>query len=337
MTSANTVFNNKGMALLLTLISLSLLVIVTIQFHKTIWNNYQQAHTSKIQIQLQQAALSGLNIGRYLIAQKDGEPRRVDSHFNLWKTATKKTFDDLFPRTKLQLNIVDGESKLNINFLTNVEGTEQGEKKAILYRKALYNLLISHHFQLEPENAQSLVDALTDWIDANDLTRTHGAEDDYYNTLNPAYNAHNKPVIDTGDLLAVRGMTKELLFGATDKEHNLASFISTIGSKGALNINTVSPVLLRFVFPQLTEALIQSIIEFRENIDNQQKLVEIDWYKKIIDWPQDIVLPHYALTTSSSAFLITSTAQQQKRTFTVTATAQTEGDKVRIINRRLQY
>lgn len=337
MTTQATILNNKGMALLITLITLSLLIIVTIQFHKTIRINYQQAHTFQLETKLRQTALSGLNISRYLIVQKDSQSGRIDSHFNLWKTATKDPFKDIFPDIELQLCIIDGESRLNINFLTNIQGTEEGAQKATLYRKALYNLLISDHFQLIPDNAQALVDAITDWVDANDLTREHGAENDYYNSLTPSYNARNKSITDIEELLAVRGMTEELLFGTSDKDHKLASFITTIGSKGLLNINTVSPVLLRFVFPQLTDSLINSIVEFREDINNRKELTDIHWYKKIVNWPQDIVLPPYALSVSSSAFSIISTAQQQNKTFTITATAQYENNDVQIINRRFKH
>ncbi len=58
-----------------------------------------------------------------------------------------------------------------------------------------------------------VADAILDWIDADDEPREYGAEIDYYSSLTPSYSPQNGPLKTVEDLLLVRGMTPNLLFG----------------------------------------------------------------------------------------------------------------------------
>jgi DNA uptake protein ComE-like DNA-binding protein len=60
---------------------------------------------------------------------------------------------------------------------------------------------------------EEIADAIIDWIDADDLPRTNGAEDDYYTGLQPPYHCKNGPLDSLEELLLVRGVTQELLLG----------------------------------------------------------------------------------------------------------------------------
>jgi type II secretory pathway component PulK len=68
-------------------------------------------------------------------------------------------------------------------------------------------------FQEDP----SLAAAVVDWRDADDqptnLNGALGAESDYYEALNPPYSAKNAPFDTVDELLLVRGMTPEILYG----------------------------------------------------------------------------------------------------------------------------
>ncbi len=56
-------------------------------------------------------------------------------------------------------------------------------------------------------------DAILDWIDADDTPRTNGAESDFYTSLTPGYTPRNGPPVTIEELLLVRGVTPQLLFG----------------------------------------------------------------------------------------------------------------------------
>ncbi|NUQ69901.1 MAG: general secretion pathway protein GspK [Chthonomonadales bacterium] len=69
------------------------------------------------------------------------------------------------------------------------------------------------------------VAAIVDWRDADDtptnLDGAVGAELEYYNSLNPPYAAKNAPFDTIEELLLVRGVTANLLFGARDASGGL--------------------------------------------------------------------------------------------------------------------
>jgi hypothetical protein len=56
-------------------------------------------------------------------------------------------------------------------------------------------------------------DAILDWLDADDAARTNGAESAYYLALTPSYAPRNGPIGGLDELLLVRGVTPELLYG----------------------------------------------------------------------------------------------------------------------------
>lgn len=64
-----------------------------------------------------------------------------------------------------------------------------------------------------PGMTESVADALLDWIDEDSTPREFGAESDYYQGLNPPYAAANRLPQSLEELLLVKGVTRELLFG----------------------------------------------------------------------------------------------------------------------------
>ena len=64
-----------------------------------------------------------------------------------------------------------------------------------------------------PGMTYELADAILDFIDADDTPRTNGCESEYYSSLSPSYPAKNSPLESLDELLLVRGVTSELLFG----------------------------------------------------------------------------------------------------------------------------
>jgi DNA uptake protein ComE-like DNA-binding protein len=58
-----------------------------------------------------------------------------------------------------------------------------------------------------------IADAILDWIDADNEPREYGAEIDFYSGLTPPYAPQNGPLKTIEELLLVRGVTADLLFG----------------------------------------------------------------------------------------------------------------------------
>lgn len=94
----------------------------------------------------------------------------------------------------------DESTRLNLNILPTVEQTMPGAGVTLLM--AL------------PGMTEDVADAILDWLDADDDERPLGAEIGYYSGLSPAYAPKNGPPETVEELLLVRGVTPDLLFGA---------------------------------------------------------------------------------------------------------------------------
>lgn len=64
-----------------------------------------------------------------------------------------------------------------------------------------------------PGMTPDIADAILDYIDSNEDTRSYGCESDYYLGQSPPYRAKNGPLETVEELLLVRGVTPQLLFG----------------------------------------------------------------------------------------------------------------------------
>lgn len=69
-----------------------------------------------------------------------------------------------------------------------------------------------------PGMTDHIADALLDWVDADNVPRPSGAESDYYGGLSPPYTPRNGIPESIEELLLVRGVTRELLFGERPDE-----------------------------------------------------------------------------------------------------------------------
>ncbi len=91
---------------------------------------------------------------------------------------------------------------------------------------------------MELEEAQSLADALGDWVDVDDNIALNGAEKDYYDKLGRINQPFNRPFYDLNEMRLVRGM--ERVEALKPDWRNWF----TIWSSGALDVNEASAELI---------------------------------------------------------------------------------------------
>src|SRR5207247_1078297 len=77
-----------------------------------------------------------------------------------------------------------------------------------------YNMLMTL-----PNMQDDIANSILDWMDPDDEPRSNGAENDYYQTLPNPYRAKNGPLDTIEELLLVKGVTPQLLFG-NDRNRN---------------------------------------------------------------------------------------------------------------------
>ncbi|HEV3082767.1 MAG TPA: hypothetical protein VGY66_23485 [Gemmataceae bacterium] len=94
--------------------------------------------------------------------------------------------------------VIDESGKININALMQLDPSGT----------ILYNVLM-----LLPNMTDEIANSIIDWIDADDTPRPNGAESDYYSSLSPPYQAKNGPLDSIEELLFVKGVTPQLLYG----------------------------------------------------------------------------------------------------------------------------
>ena len=96
---------------------------------------------------------------------------------------------------------------------------------------------------VEKTDRDVIIDSIQDWRDPNEEHRLNGAESDYYLALPVPYRSKNADFDSVDELLQVRGVTRELLYGRGDTP-GLAEYLTVFGP-GAINVNTASPIVLR--------------------------------------------------------------------------------------------
>ncbi|MDE2321247.1 MAG: general secretion pathway protein GspK, partial [candidate division NC10 bacterium] len=78
---------------------------------------------------------------------------------------------------------------------------------------AMLRRLFSNSGVRDEKLLSTIVDSIQDWRDADTLHRLSGAEDDYYLSLPSPYRAKNANFESIDELLLVKGMTSEILYG----------------------------------------------------------------------------------------------------------------------------
>ena len=131
----------------------------------------------------------------------------------------------------------------------------------------------------DPEEVQDLLAAWTDWTDLNELVSLNGAEDEYYQSLDPPYFPRNNPELETAEeILQIRGFA-ELFEGV-----NLDAAFTIYGSNRSINLNLATREAMELL-PGLDQELIERVIAYREieDINNRAELAEIIPYQNLVE------------------------------------------------------
>ncbi|GAA5159817.1 type II secretion system minor pseudopilin GspK [Viridibacterium curvum] len=148
--------------------------------------------------------------------------------------------------------IEDQSGRFNINSLTD-NGVADTATQAIFQR-------LLETLRWQPRDAQMLVDAITDWIDTDSNPASNGAERDWYTNAKQKVMPPNAPIISIKELLAVRGMTNELL-------EQLRPHITALPpSARTINVNTASAEVLAAYVEKLPLATAQQIANSRKTL-----------------------------------------------------------------------
>jgi general secretion pathway protein K len=168
-------------------------------------------------------------------------------------------------------NLQDMEARLNINVLALAPAQNQPFSTS---QEQFIRLLQSFEApRVSEQEARQILEAVLDWLDADQEPRDFGAEDDYYFDVVPSYRAANRPMLSVSELRMVAYVTPEIY-------EAVAPYL-TVWGDGTINIQTASARILRTlngpgVLEPLSEAEGEALVELRgiTGFDSKQDFLE---------------------------------------------------------------
>lgn len=266
--------NDRGIALIIVLWILVLLITLGAEFNLSMKTEINTTRNFKEDMETYYLARAGINLAKAeIMGDASFHSRTPELGFVFGKPSLKAAEndennseeileieespnrDDLpLGMGTIQYSIVDENGKLNINTAS---------------REILSKALAANGMELGSER-DTIVDSILDWIDPDDKHRANGAESDYYSSLSPSYEAKNQALDHLDELLMVRGITPELLYGTEDfdpeasvDKENMPGLkrIFTAQNVTQFNPNTAEKIVLEVMFP---EDVVKDILEKKE-------------------------------------------------------------------------
>jgi type II secretory pathway component PulK len=214
----------QGVVLLAVLVVLVLLSLAAYQYSELMTAEYKAADSYARSVQATALADSGIHYAAALLSNPDavantlnGNPYDNPSAFQAVlvndadSPRARGRFSILAPvdpgdsagvQQAFRYGVVDEAGKINLNALFKLDSSG----------KIAHDVLLAL-----PNMTEDVVNAILDWLDPDSEPRLNGAENDYYSTLSPPYHCKNGPLDSLEELLLVKGMTPQLLFG---NDHN---------------------------------------------------------------------------------------------------------------------
>jgi len=247
--------DERGVALVLALAVIALLVSLMVDFSYTMMVDLSLAANLRDEHQAFYAARTGIEVAKHLLqegAQEDDEEYdALDedwAHFDEHPGFLSEDDEGRFKGT-----IEDEAGKFPINTLIDKdkEGGIDGRRREQL--EWLFEVL-----ELDPD----LIEPICDWLDSNTTEGPNGAEDAYYAELSPPYPCKDGPLASLEELLLVKGMTEEVLYGTKEKK-GLIHYLTIYSSEnGKININTATAEVLQCLSDNIEESAAQAIVDY---------------------------------------------------------------------------
>ena len=289
--------NSRGMALILTILIISLIVALTVEFNRFMRSDLHAAVNLRDGIKLGYVAKSGFNYALAVLLE-DAAEANVDSLHEAWADpkALSENSAAQFDEGRFEVKVSDHSGKIQINKLVKEDGKNYNDDQKGLLMRFLKS------FGIDDEEADNIVDAIKDWIDADNEVTRFGAENAHYQALDKPCSCKNAPIEFLEELLLIRGITKELFYG-TEEKPGISDYISPHGD-GKININTADRLVLSALSDEIKEdpEMVENMIKYRNDEDNN--LQEINWDDRV--GMRGVNYNPGLLTTSSTHFEITS-------------------------------
>lgn len=211
---------SRGIVLVIVLITIAILALAAYTFAELMITQREAAEYAGQQAQARMLVDSGVEAARTFLMQDPLLQMEMGGHYdNPAAFQAQLVADDPDPNLRgrftllapmmddqgylagVRFGLENESARLNLNALPWIE-------KQPLMEGVGRNLLMGL-----PGMTEETADAILDYIDEDIEPREFGAEDEYYLSLDPPYAPKNAPLDTVEELLLVRGVTPQLLFG----------------------------------------------------------------------------------------------------------------------------
>ena len=234
----------KGIALLMVLWVLTALMVIVLSF--SFLARTETLATLSFKEGMEKKFLAEAGMERAITEMLYRRQNPASGESDAWK-ADGTPYSDHLGSGSYTVKILDESGKIDLNTLT--------DSSAIIFKNLLVNAGVT------TENADTIVDSTLDWRDADDLHRLHGAESDYYRSLPNPYMAKNGNFDTVEELLMVKGMTPEILYGS-EKNRGVINFLTVNSGSGTVNV-TAAPREVLMALPGMTAEIADSLLQYR--------------------------------------------------------------------------
>ena len=220
---------SRGAAVVLAMLlaALAAAVAATVFADQQRWN--RTVLHRRDQVQAQAVVQAGVQWARQILYDDAQRSPAIDHLGEPWAMALPPIpLDD----GEVRGAIADAQARLNVNALgsaNNAADIERGRITRLFAQRG---------------GPVAAIDAIADWIDADAIARTGGAEDAFYAARPGPGLAANTPVLRVAELAEVKGVTLSTL-GA------VAPFLSALPVATPTNVNTAPPEVLAAIVDQL--------------------------------------------------------------------------------------
>lgn len=330
--------NNRGIALLITISMTTILIAAALEYNRRARFSIVSAAAARDRLTLSYMASSGVNAAMALLV-KDKSESAIDTLEEDW--ANPEKIDEMlqeipFENGKLSVTITDELSKIQVNALVNFPDSHQFNEPQIMLWDRFLRYIGSEDDLKDDSDPVAIVNSVKDWLDSGDddaTTGLSGAENSYYEDLEPPYQSRNGPMLDLNDLLLIKGITPKLFNGSEQTPgmaDNMTVYGMTVGAgtsynwPGRININTAGVPVIAALLGLDNQELAQTLSELRQEAtadkDNHD-FSNPQWYKEIAGFGDIAVNPNL-ITTSSDVFRVKSEAAINETKASVTAVVQ---------------
>lgn len=230
--------SQKGFALILTLMVLAIITAMVIEFVYGVYIGTSSLNNWYYSQKLSVLANSGMGMGKEFISDKLAKDKYTyPGVYDMTLPYASQDFNAV-----INIRIEDENSKFNVNKIRDPIGSIN-ENAYSAFRRLLSNLSLD----------ANIADYVADWIDPDSEERVRGSE----------IGAKNGYLYSIDELLLVKGIDSSVY-------EKLSPYV-TVHGNGLININTAKKPVIMTLSDDITEALAQRILDFRDNVPFEEK------------------------------------------------------------------